>query len=152
MSVAKPPEERMGNPRTADVEKVKAEIVDMEWVTPEPPGSIEDITLWANVWELGGPTGVYHAVADYGLVQRYVELMERRQKMQTLLELEGYVVVGSQGQDVQHPAARIISDIEGRLIPIEDRLGLSPQSRHTILIGRAKAAKSEFEKWNEEED
>ena len=150
MSKAKPEGERSGNEwRPAPVE---APIVDIEWSTPGAPEgySPRALKLWADVWELGGPDGIYHAVADYGLVQRYVDLTLRRDKMIAVLDAEGYTVVGSQGQDVQHPAARVLSDIEGRLIPVEDRLGLSPQARHTILIGRAKAAKSAFENWNEE--
>jgi len=150
MSRAKAPEDRAGNSRLPA--PTDAPIVDTEWSTPEAPDGYSGraLGLWADVWSLGGPEGVYHAVADYGLVQRYVDLMLRREKMSAVLEAEGYTVVGSQGQDVMHPAARILSDIEGRLIPVEDRLGLSPQARHTILIGRAKAAKSAFENWNEE--
>jgi P27 family predicted phage terminase small subunit len=150
MSATKAPEERTGNDWKSPV-KPNAE-VNVEWVTPDPPEGMraESVELWEAIWLLGGPDGIYHAVADRGLVQRYVELQERRDEMLNLLGEEGYTAVGSGGQDVQHPAARILSDIEGRLIAVEDRLGLSPQARHTILIGRAQT-KSAFEKWNQED-
>jgi P27 family predicted phage terminase small subunit len=152
MSAKKSPEERLRN-GDGDLEKNAELVANVDWVTPAPPEGMgaESVDLWNEVWLLGGPDGIYHAIADRGLVQRYVELIARRDEMQNILGAEGYVATGSGGQDVQHPAARILSDIEGRLIAVEDRLGLSPQARHTILIGRTKA-KSAFEKWNEEED
>ena len=37
--------------------------------------------------------------------------------------------MGSQGQDVVHPTARLIGDVEGQLLALEDRLGLNPEAR-----------------------
>jgi P27 family predicted phage terminase small subunit len=105
--------------------------------------------LWENLWELGGPSGVYNRVADYELITRYVEMTQRRRLLVSRLEAEGFVTFGSQGQEVQHPAARILADVESKLVPLEDRLGLSPQARNTIQIGHVKA-KSALEAWMDE--
>jgi len=147
MSRAKPPEERAGNPRTAA--GPPAVIVNQDWQTPVPPSTIETEELWYAVWKLGGPSGVYHPVADYGLIERYVSLMERRAALLATIESEGWVMEGSKGQPIQHPAARMLADAEAKLIPIEDRLGLSPQARHTIQVGHVQA-KTALEKWMED--
>jgi len=76
-------------------------------------------------------------------------MCRRRRELMEKLDREGWTEVGSQGQTVQHPAARILSDVESKLIPIEDRLGLSPQARHTIQIGHVQA-KNALEKWLED--
>ena len=144
---AKHPEDKAGHSKRA--EAPKPVVIDQEWSTPAPPESIEDVALWDAVWSLGGPAGVYNAVADYGLIERYVSLMERRRDLLEVIDREGWVVTGSQGQDIQHPAARILADAEGKLVPIEDRLGLSPQARHTIQVGHVQA-KSAIEKWLED--
>ena len=147
MSRAKPPGERSGNDWHKPVKP--ADAVNVAFQAPDPPESVTLVSMWYEVWELGGPSGIYHVVADYNLIQRYIEMIQRRIDLLAKLDSEGYVTVGSQGQDVQHPAARILADVESKLIPIEDRLGLNPQSRNTILIGTAQT-KSALEKWMEE--
>ena len=144
---AKPPEDKLGKPTRA-LQPVPR-VIDTAWSTPTPPPSVTDTALWDNLWELGGPSGVYNTVADYELITRYVEMVQRRRLLVNRLEAEGFVTVGSQGQEVQHPAARILADVESKLVPLEDRLGLSPQARHTIQIGHVKA-KSALESWMDE--
>ena len=145
MSRAKPPEERTGNdwkPAVPDT------VTDVEWVTPECPADV-DLQLWTNVWELGGPSGVYNAVADYQVILRYCQMVERRETFLARLDKEGWTEIGSQGQTVQHPAARMLAETEAKMVPLEDRLGLNPQARHTIQVGHVQA-KSALEKWMEE--
>ena len=42
--------------------------------------------------------------------------------------------------------ARFVSDVEKKLGPLEDRLGLNPQARNTIAIGQV-AVQSALEDW-----
>lgn len=146
MSRAKPPEERKGH----DVPAIADVVINVAWHNPEPPDTITDVTMWNAIWELGGPSGVYHPVADYGVISRYIEFQERRTHLTARLNNEGWTEVGSQGQQVQHPAARMLSDVEAKLVPLEDRLGLSPQARHTVQVGHVQA-KNALEKWLEGE-
>ncbi len=44
------------------------------------------------------------------------------------------LATGSTGQVVVHPAARMVSDLEGRLATLEDRLGLNPEARLRLGI------------------
>ena len=143
---AKPPAER----KSHDTPAVAEVVINVEWSTPEPPASVTDAALWNNIWELGGPSGVYHPVADYGVIARYIEFQQRRTDLSARLASEGWTEVGSQGQTVQHPAARMLSDVEAKLVPLEDRLGLSPQARHTVQVGHVQA-KNALEKWLEGE-
>lgn len=147
MSRAKPPEERQGTGARHTV-AATPDIVDTNWSTPAVPDGLSpsSVKLWSDIWELGGPSGVYHPVADYQTILRYVQMTERREELLARLEEEGWTEIGSQGQTVQHPAARILADVEQKMVPLEDRLGLNPQARHTIQIGKVQA-QSALEKW-----
>lgn len=143
MSRRKAPEEKVGNSVAKAVESLP---VDVSWVTPEPPASLESRDLWDAVWGLGGPEQVYHPVADYGIIKRYCELQERRDRLVRVIDERGFTDIGSQGQEVQRPEVRVLADVEGKLGPIEDRLGLNPVNRQGLAIGHVKA-QSKFEEW-----
>ncbi len=101
--------------------------------TPDPPSSLGAVgrTCWTNVWTLGA--GVYQPTDSY-VVERYASLHERRHHLLVLVEAEGWLTTGSTGQVVVHPAAKMVSDIEGRLSTLEDRLGLNPEARLRLGI------------------
>ncbi len=54
--------------------------------------------------------------------------------MLTELNDEGMTTVGSRGQMVLNPKQRVLQDIEQKLVALEDRLGLSPESRLRLGI------------------
>ena len=88
--------------------------------------------LWCQIWHAG--RNAYQPETDAHIIERYCSLQERRQDLQAILEAEGYLVTGSTGQPVSHPAAKLLDSIEGRLGPIEDRLGLNPEARFRLNI------------------
>lgn len=137
MSRPKAPDQRQGHPRTAAKPLVPA-AAPFSQERPEPPAHLGEVglTVWEVVWDYGAK--VYQP-ADRLIIVRYCELQERRAEMMAALERDGYFSVGSQGQLVQHPAARILSDIEAKLVPLEDRLGLSPESRARLGIATVEA-------------
>jgi len=111
---------------------------------PELPATLAELgfndktyatTLWDDIWQTGH--GFYRESTDKYIIERYVGLQVRRAKLIALLEIEGYVTLGSQGQEVAHPAARLLNDVEGKLPALEDRLGLSPEAR--LRLGLAAA-------------
>jgi len=105
--------------------------------------------LWLDIWTAGGD--FYQPATDRFVIERYVALQVRRQKLIHQLEREGYTGVGSQGQMVAHPAARLVLDIEAKLPVLEDRLGLNPDAR--LRLGLAVAeTKSRLDKFREDED
>ena len=100
---------------------------------PDAPSTLGTVgrSCWTNVWTLGA--GVYHAT-DVNVIERYCSLHERRHHLLVLVEAEGWLTTGSTGQVVVHPAAKMVSDIEGRLSTLEDRLGLNPEARLRLGI------------------
>ena len=100
---------------------------------PDPPLDLDDFgqDLWVQVWTAGN--GVYQTTDQY-IINRYCSLSERRKNLLEIVESDGWVTAGSQGQTVVHPAARMVSDLEGKLQSLEDRLGLNPESRLRLGI------------------
>ena len=100
---------------------------------PDTPSTLGPIgaSCWTNVWTLGA--GVYQPT-DVNVIERYCALHERRHRLLVIVEADGWLSTGSTGQCVVHPAARMVSDIEGRLATLEDRLGLKPEARLRLGI------------------
>jgi len=126
-------------------------------VPPTPP-SFKDMAvpyqrqaddMWADIWSAGH--GFYQVTTDAFVIERYVSMQMRRSKIMATLELDGWTSVGSQGQEILHPLARLLLDIEGKLPALEDRLGLSPEAR--IRLGLAVAeTKSKLDAFRDEID
>jgi P27 family predicted phage terminase small subunit len=123
MSRPKPPDLRLGNNGTTPV-LVRSEPVP----TPDPPSLFGEFgkTLWAELWQLG--SGVYQA-GDYGALERYVSMQERRNQLLEVLKVDGLLSRGSTGQLTAHPAAKMVNDIESKLLNLESALALTPESR-----------------------
>ena len=100
---------------------------------PDPPSELGPVGVecWTNVWTLGA--GVYQPTDAY-CIGRYSAMVQRRHHLLVLVEAEGWLTTGSTGQVVVHPAAKMGSDLEGRLATLEDRLGLNPESRLRLGI------------------
>ena len=142
MSKAKPAEERLGKNKPAVIKPAQ----NVAWVTPKVSASVTNPDLWNAIWELGGPTGVYHAVADYHFVERYCQMIARRNNALKRLEDEGWTTIGSQGQEVIHPLNKVVEACESKLTALEDRLGLNPTARNVLSIGHVEA-ETALEKW-----
>ena len=100
---------------------------------PDPPSELGPVGVecWTNVWTLG--SGVYQPTDAY-VIGRYAAMVQRRHHLLVLVEAEGWLTTGSTGQVVVHPAAKMVSDLEGRLATLEDRLGLNPEARLRLGI------------------
>ena len=100
---------------------------------PDAPESLGDFgsVLWYDVWAAGGVA--YNVKTDCYVIERYCSLSERRMELLDALS-GGFVTIGSQGQEVAHPAARLLSDVEKMMVALEDRLGLSPEARLRVGI------------------
>lgn len=141
---AKAPDVREGHARTAapDSAKPPAAVTvttttdDAPAPTPPPPPpehlGPEAVALWHELWEDGAEA---YRPTDRHAVERYCSLQERRLRLLRVLDVDGYTSMGSQGQVVAHPAARLVSDIETKLTPLEDRLGLNPDARIRLGLG-----------------
>ncbi len=133
--MTRPSANPVGHPRQA-VSKRPRPTIPVVSNAPSPPAGFdaETVALWDTLWRLG--VGVY-AEAHVPTIQRYCELTQERRHFRSVIKDEGWVVVGSQGQSVLHPVARQLRDVEGKLMSLEDRLGLSPEA--SIRLGLATA-------------
>lgn len=151
MSRAKAPHLREGNPR----ESTSPAVPDPENILPVPPPPDPPPHLgpvgrnyWTALWEAGAEA--YNRVTDAPAIDRYCSLQERRVRFLNILDTEGYTDVGSKGQTIAHPVARLLSDVEQKLTPLEDRLGLNPDARLRLGIA-AIEKKSRLEAFMEDE-
>ena len=110
-----------------------AEAARLAMAMVEPPTPPEDLSeaasaVWANVFT-SVPVDVD---ADREVVRRYAELVDRRAQFLATLGREGWTSIGSAGQEVPHPLAKMVEAIEGRLLAIEGELGLTPKARQRM--------------------
>lgn len=105
-----------------------------EFTTPAPPTTLSTraIEVWESAWDAGREA--YNVRTDGQVIARYSEMTARRELLLKTLDAEGWTTVGSSGQIVAHPAARLIADVDSKLQSLEDRLGLNPESRIRLGI------------------
>ena len=146
MTRPKAPENREGKPRTA-VEPAKPGPTAIAPGSPPPPAPAtlgpEGSLLWEHLWRVG--VNAYAPDTDRFILERYCSLSERRATLQRIVDVEGWTAVGSTGNIVAHPAAKLLHDVEAKLLPLEDRLGLSPESRIRLNILTHTETKSALE-------
>lgn len=150
MTRAKNPEARQGNPSAApSAPPALPTPTAAQPVLFDPPSTLGEVgrRVWGEVWAAGA--GAYVFATDRYVVERYAQLQERREALLAVLEAEGYTVEGSQGQVVAHPAARLLADVETKLTPLEDRLGLNPEARLRLGLA-AHEMKSALDRFMEE--
>jgi P27 family predicted phage terminase small subunit len=110
-------------------------------VSPQLPPDLDRLTgatrkraeqMWSDLWLVGEGT---YTETDAFVIERYISLQLRRSRLLAMLDHEGLMVVGSQGQPVAHPAIRAVATIEAMLPGLEDKLGLTPDSRRRLGMG-----------------
>jgi len=123
-----------GNPREASSVPVVAENINPPPAVPPAPSTLEELgrTVWAALWDAGGPA--YYPPTDRFVIERYCSLHDRRKTFLDILDRDGAMILGSQGQEVLHPASRALDSVEKELRAIEDRLGLNPEARARLGI------------------
>lgn len=142
---AKRPEDRLGKANLKGRPEVS--VLKSFETPPAPEGySAEELALWDAIWQLGGRSGIYDAVADRAVIERYVDLLGRRAHFRAELEAGGWVVPTASGNLAKSPYALLLSDVEKALVSIERDLGLTPQARNTLAISSSEA-KSALESW-----
>lgn len=106
----------------------------VEFTSPAPPTSLSlrAKEVWEVVWDAG--RDAYNVRTDGQIIARYSEMTARRESLLRTLDEEGWTTVGSSGQIVAHPAARLVADVDGKLQALEDRLGLNPEARIRLGI------------------
>jgi P27 family predicted phage terminase small subunit len=125
----RPKSDPTGHPRQA-VDKKRSSAGPIVTTAPPLPDTAPALDekssdLWDALWRLG--VNVY-GEAHVPVVSRYVEMQQRRRYLLACIDADGWTVTGSAGQPVLNPLARQLSDVETKLVGLEDRLGLSPEA------------------------
>jgi len=89
------------------------------------------------------PPGVYAAI-DAGAISAFAEAWADHEKATRALNAEGYMVVGSQGQQVINPWYRIKSDATAKMMTAGDKIGADPKARAALAVPPEGAEKSKF--------
>jgi len=82
--------------------------------------------MWFEIWSSG--QGVYKRT-DRRLIGQFCFTHERVVELQETIISEGMVTEGSQGQLVPHPAAKLLAEMETKLLKMSESLGLTPEAR-----------------------
>ena len=132
----------MTRPKSAALRQNRTNVVEMKHHAPiqipDPPKSFKALAvkLWNEIWE-AGRTAYQHT--DSHVIERYVSLLVRRRELLEMIEAEGWLSTGSTGQTTIHPAAKLLEQTEGKLVPLEDRLALNPESRLRLGISQVES-------------
>ena len=132
--MSRPKADPVGKPR-GSLKPVPVAPVNLARIgAPDPPELLGEVgtEMWNRLWSAG--KDVYR-LSDQNIVERYCSFVERRHEYLATIAADGWVTVGSMGQVVAHPAAKLLSDTEAKMVGLEDRLGLNPEAR--LRLGMA---------------
>lgn len=133
----------------ADQRSPRTRSGDLQLVTSTAPSlnAPAHPTHWhrdtVNEWEqlFDSRLAQYLAPTDLPAVLRLFGMYDDRRRLEATAREHPYVE-GSQGQVVLNPAHGAISNLDGRILALEDRIGLSPKARLGLGIQLGEAAKS----------
>lgn len=142
MSHAVPIERKvaLGNPgKRALPEVIDTGMAPVQAVPPTPPslrrhGSVVWEQLWtfARAWLAIG--------TDVNVVLRYCEAHDLRAELQATIAGEGRFTEGSTGQLVEHPASKMLRELDRDILRMEGALGLTPSDRAKLGLAVLTAA------------
>lgn len=140
MPPRKPADRRQGK-GTRDVGAVSAVATSVP-SAPHPSGSkllAATVEAWETFWsdELAGLV----KPADMPALVRLFRMYDLRERMERQL-LKQPFAEGSTGQIVVHPASKEMASLDGRILALEDRFGITPAGRLKLGVVFGAAARS----------
>lgn len=135
----KKPAERRQNRATKDVGVLEA-LGDVEVPAPARGKLLASTT---KAWKVFWATEVAQLVtpADRMALDRLFRMYDMRERMERAF-LAMPFTVGSTGQIVAHPASKEVASLDGRILALEDRFGITPAARLKLGITLGLAKKS----------
>ena len=109
--------------------------------TPKPPHGLLKATkeYWENYWKSKLSQSV--DASDMPAIIRLFTMMDERERAYRAYKKER-LVLGSQGQMVLNPLAKVMGSLDAEIRQMEDRLGLTPKARAQLGISFTEAVKS----------
>ena len=120
----KPPDKRVGHRR-----KRRLELMRRSEIPFPPPGLLKrNRELWVECWtsDVGS---VWDPKMDRKAVVRLFQLYDERDRAYRHLNKHGRFSAGSQGQLILSPSVKYVAMLDGPILALEDRLGLTPRAR-----------------------
>ena len=136
----KPPERRQGRHRNdfGTLEPSRAELEPAMPLPDPPPGMLKATERqWVEFWQSEVATLV--ATADLPALRRLYSLYDERARC-LASGRRNRLVEGSQGQPVMNPLYKHMATLDGEILALEDRFGLTPMARLKlgVTFGAAK--------------
>lgn len=109
-----------------------------EVVVPEPPIELCEgaLAYWAELWSDGG---VAYRRTDRWTIARYAAMRAQHDQINASIGSE-WTTLTSKGDLKAHPLLTALHRLDGQLRTLEDRLGLSPESRIRLGLAQAETA------------
>ena len=143
MSRVKAPESRLGHANSKPLATRKPRLAALPAsagpstspVPPAPPamGPVA-LRAWSRIWRVAG--SAYQPATDFDVVEVYCGLLQDRADLRRIVAEEGHVLPSG---NMAAPAARLLSDVEKRIVTLSDRLGLNPEARMRMGLTQMKA-------------
>lgn len=109
---------------------------------PHPDGRkllVQTVAAWSSFWQ-SDLSGLVLA-ADRPALARLFRMYDMRERLERVYQKQPFSV-GSTGQLVSHPASKEIASLDGRILALEDRFGITPMGRLKLGVTFGAAAKS----------
>lgn len=113
---------------------------------PSPPSELNDrqTEMWNVLWS-SPVSRLWNESMDGGAVRRYCEYFDQWLDALVDLQRRGYITAGSQGQDVVSVEAQYVQKLEGLILKLEEKLGLTPMARARLGLTIAEGQKTAAE-------
>lgn len=137
----KAPEQRQRT-NSPDIGRVEPGVSVAVPPLPHPHGRkllASTAAAWDEFW--AGELAQLVNRADLPALGRLFQMYDLRERMQRALLAEPWVA-GSTGQIVAHPAAKELASLDGRIVALEDRFGVTPMARLKLGVTFGAAVKS----------
>lgn len=99
----------------------------------------QTVDAWGEFWA----SELAHLVnrSDRPALARLFRMYDTRERLERIFDKSPFVP-GSTGQITAHPAAKEIASLDGRILAIEDRFGITPMARLKLGVTFGAAARS----------
>lgn len=109
--------------------RVDPDVIDVSWTHPATQRA------WDSFWR--SPLALYVIEPDVPQLIRLHELYDTRATLLARQRTAGITVKGSQGQRVLNPIHKLVQELGEQIGAIEDRFGISPDSRRRLNLDLA---------------
>jgi P27 family predicted phage terminase small subunit len=142
MSARKPAESRQRGSRTRDVGVPPARLVGSVPAVPSSEKPLLKVTreAWVAFWSTE-PLAALVMPADRSALDRLFRMYDMRERMERMVARQPFME-GSTGQPVVNPAAKEVASLDGRILALEDRFGITPMARLKLGIAFGEASRS----------